>query len=105
MPTLYVAEFSGVQAYPSNETPQVALTPSVGLQTVTMTTAFSTTSSTFSLNTFIVRLFSDTNCWIKFSSIGTTVATANATAIPLAASSPEYFGVAPGMVVAAISST
>lgn len=91
--TLYIAEYGNIQAYPTPDTAQVAQSPSVALQNLAMTSTAATASAAFNLNTQIVRLYTDTNCWVLFSPLGTSICTATATAVPLTAYLPEYFGV------------
>ena len=90
---LYIAEFGQIQAYPTQDTAQIAKTPQIAMQAVAMSSSAIASSAAFNANTQIVRLMADTNCWIAFSAVGTTIATANATSIPLVAYLPEYFGV------------
>lgn len=108
MATLFIAEFGVIQAYPDTSSAQVVKTPPVALQSLALSSSASTSCAAFNGNTQIVRLYADTQCWVTFSAIqastlGTTVATATATSIPLGAAAPEYFGVVPGQVVAALS--
>ncbi len=111
MATLYIAEFGNIAAYPGTDSAQIAKVPALALQTRAITSTSSTSSAAFNANTQIVRLVTDTQCWVTFGAIGTTVATANATAIYLPANVPEYFGVLQNYtsgttaVVAVLSST
>ncbi len=56
-------------------------------------------SAAFNAETHFIRVWSDTNCCIKFGS-SPTASTSNK---PLAAQSPEYFGVKPGDKVSVIA--
>jgi len=58
-------------------------------------------SQPFGSNTHYVRIICDTQCSVKFGAIGQSAPT-NAN-MPLAALSPEYFGVTPGQIVSVIS--
>lgn len=91
---LYIAEFGQVLSYPTvSDSAQIAKTPAIVLQNVAMSSSAVATCAPFNINTQIVRISADTNCWIVFSAIGTSIATANATAMPIWANSVEYFGV------------
>lgn len=92
--TLYIAEFGQIQAYPTvSDSAQIARTPAIVLQAVAMSSSTVASCAPFNVNTQIVRVSTDTNCWLVFSAIGTSIATANATAMPLWANTTEYFGV------------
>jgi hypothetical protein len=105
MATLYIAEFGNIQAYPTTDSAQIAKAPTVATpMAMTLSSSASVISTAFSANTQIVRLYADTQCWVLFSAVGTSIATALATSIPIAAAQPEYFGVIPGQTVAALSS-
>lgn len=100
MPTLVIVEFASSVIWPTAGVP-IALAPPVATQTVVLG-AGSVMCAAFNGNTNIVRLQTDTNCAIQFTLIGTTIATAISTgSMPLAANAPEYFGVVPGMLLAA----
>lgn len=60
-----------------------------------------TASSAFSGQTRFVRLQCDTRCAVRVTTAGTAATTSNK---PLAADSPEYFGVQPGDKVSVIAS-
>ncbi len=88
MPTLFITEFSQQGADLSAHTVPCALVPEVAVQALTISNA-SAPSAAFNAATTIVRLQTDTACWVTF---GTTpVATASKT--PLAVGTPEYFAV------------
>ncbi len=108
MATLIIVEFGNIQAYPTTESAQIAKTPPVAIQAMALTSTSSTSCAAFNGNTQIVRLQSDTNCYITFGALGTSVATAVATSMPLSAGQPEYFGVNGGAgtsVLAALSAS
>lgn len=91
---LYIAEFGQVQSYPTvSDSAQIAKTPAIAFQAVSISSSAVATCSPFNANTQIVRVTTDTNCWITFSAVGTTLATANITAMPIWANTVEYFGV------------
>lgn len=91
MATLIIVEFASSVIFPTAGVP-VAMQPPVATQTVVLGSS-SVMCAAFNQNTNVVRLQSDTNCAVQFTPIGTTVATATATSMPLVASQPEYFGV------------
>jgi hypothetical protein len=109
MTLLNIVEFRNIQAYPTNDTAQFILANLVTTQELTPS-GTSTTSVTFNANTQIVRLCADTTVGIAFSVVSALVAgiatgslaTATATSMRLVANIPEYFGVTPGQVLAAI---
>ncbi len=101
MALLNIVEFKQIQQFWTNAA-QIAQQPLVTTQSITITGTMAT-SAAFNSNTNIVRLYSDTNCAIEFSQTATTVCTAIATSMPLAAFSPEYFGVTPGFILAVMT--
>lgn len=109
MTLLNIVEFRNIQAYPTEESAQIAAANVVTTQEVTPTGS-STTCVAFNANTQMVRLCSDTTVGIAFSVVSTfvagiatsSIATANATSLRIVANIPEYFGVTPGQVLAHI---
>lgn len=109
MTVLNIVEFQGIQSYPTNDTAQIAKAAVVTTQELTPSGS-SQISSTFSANTQIVRLCADTTVGIAWSIVSAlvlgvatgSIATANATSMRLIANQPEYFGVAPGQLLAVI---
>lgn len=91
MPSLFITEFSSLQANPSMAAMPLPVTPSLADQVVTIGAA-SAQSTGATAQTLMVRLFADANCSVKF---GTNPA-ATATTMPLAANVPEYFQVPAG---------
>ena len=102
MATLSIVEFASSVIFPTGSVP-IALAPPVAMQTVTLSGS-SQMCVAFNGNTNMVRVQTDTNCAIAFAPIGTTIATTVfLTSLPLAAGNPEYFGVIPGTLLAAIA--
>lgn len=95
MGILNIVEFVGTQQFWTNTGSQVAVTPVVTTQSLT-TGASSTVSASFTGNTNLIRLQANASCAISLSTLGTTVATANATSMYLEAGIPEYFWVRTG---------
>ena len=110
MTLLNIVEFRNIQAYPTEESAQIAAAAIVTTQELTPNGSTSTVSSTFSPNTQIVRLCCDTTVGIAFSVVSAlvsgiatnSIATANTTSMRLIANVPEYLGVTPGQLVAFI---
>jgi len=94
MAVLYISE------YPQNavDVPTLVQEPSTVSQAVTFTT--STQSAAFRSDTRMVRLHTDTNCFIKF---GTNPTATTASDARMAANQTEYFKVNPGFKVAAVT--
>ena len=88
MATLFITEFSQQGADFSAHTVPCALVPEIAVQALTISNA-SAASSVLNGATTIVRLQSDTACWVTFG----TSPTATASKTPLAANVPEYFSV------------
>lgn len=109
MTLLNIVEFRNIQAYPTNDSAQVAAANVATTQEWTPTSS-SQVSSTFSPNTQIVRLCSDTTVGLAFSVVSAlvqgiatnSIATANTTSMRLIANVPEFLGVTPGQLVAFI---
>jgi hypothetical protein len=93
MAILFITEY----AEPSQPTATLGPEPGTN-QIVTFTT--STQSTAFKSNTTMVRLHTDTNCFIKFGLNPTAV---TATDARMAAGQTEYFKVLPGYKVAAVT--
>lgn len=102
MSTLNIVEFRQIQTFFTEGTAQIAMCPPVTTQSITIT-GTNATSAAFNANTNIVRLQSDANCSIAWSLTTSTIATATATSFLLIAGAPEYFGVLPGLSLAAIT--
>ena len=100
MATLYITEFSQQGADTSAHTVPAGLVPEVAVQALSISSS-SAASSPFNARTTIVRLQSDTACWVTFA----TSPTATTSKTPLAANVPEYFCVLGGdsIKVAAIT--
>jgi hypothetical protein len=100
MATLYITEYSQQGADTSAHTIPAALVPEVTVQALSISST-SAPSAAFNARTTIVRLQTDTACWVTFAT--SPVATASMT--PLAPNTPEYFCVIAGnsVKVAAIT--
>jgi hypothetical protein len=96
--TLYISEFFN-QGPPAGY--QIAATPELTHQTVTVSSS-STQSAAFSSQTTIIRLFADAAMCVQ---IGGTNPTATSTSMPLAANQTEYFATGPNQKLAVISCT
>lgn len=96
MATLFITELSTLAKGIDGTIIPVASMPPEMVQTVTFTTAVASTA--FAGTTKFVRIYSDTNCAIRFGENPTAVVTDTA----LAANIPEYFGVRPRHMVSAI---
>jgi hypothetical protein len=94
MAVLYISEYT----QNTIDLPVVASEPSTASQAVTFTT--STQSAAFRNDTRLVRLHTDTNCFVKF---GTNPTATTATDARMAANQTEYFRVFPGHKVAAVT--
>lgn len=101
MSLLNITEWRGIQAFWTPASAQVAMSL-VTTQSLSIS-ATSTTCVAFNANTSIVRLQSDVNCAIAWGVGTASIATAVATSMPLTANAPEYFGVVPGQLLAAIT--
>jgi hypothetical protein len=109
MTLLNIIELRSIQAYPTNDTAQIAAANIVTTQELTPNGSTSTVSAAFGA-TQMVRLCADTTVGIAFSVVSALVAgiatgslaTANATSLRLVANIPEYLGVTPGQVLAVI---
>lgn len=98
---LFISEYGVLGATNSpGGAAQIAAEPALVDQVVDFSGGV-TASSAFSTSTRFVRLQCDTRCAIRVSTAGTAAATTNK---PLAADSPEYFGVQPGDKVSVIAS-
>lgn len=106
MATLYITEYGklgqvAVPSYGPSAPTQAALEPALANQAIAIS-GTSAASATFGANTMLVRLWTDTACWVTFDTapVATNVKT------PLAANMPEYFCVPIGGTykVAAITS-
>lgn len=96
MAKLWIHEFQSTSARPSGQ-PIVPLDRQLEEQVITFTTHVE--SDPVSGNTYLVRLWADTDCHV---SAGVApVATVNS--VPLTAGSPEYFAVSPGAVISVVA--
>ena len=101
MAILYITEFELIPLAPNGETLWLAnMSQIVAQQTVTYTTT-TPSATAFNSRTSFVRLYSDEKAHLNFGS--TPIATVEDA--PIAADSPEYFGVNPGDKVAAYDGT
>ncbi len=98
MATLYITEFSALYAK-SNQTGQMAICPPVAQQTVAI--GVEAKSSAFNAATNLIRVHTDAICSIT---IG-TAPTATTSMMRMAASQTEYFAVAAGDKLSAITNT
>lgn len=71
-------------------------------QSVAVSGSSAATPAGVGTQTYAVRLFSTTDCFVKIGSSGLSATTSD---MPLPASKPEYFRVTPGQYVAAIQLT
>lgn len=98
---LFISEYGVLSATNSGGVPaQAAAEPTLGDQVVDFSGG-ATSSAAFSSQTRYVRLMCDTRCAIRVTTAGSAATTSNK---PLAADSPEYFGVQPGDKVNVIAS-
>ncbi len=98
MATLHISELVQLPTdYTRGALAQVAELPPVAQQVVTFTT--STQSSAINSGTRFVRVFASVACYIE---VGANP-TATSSSLPLAAGAAEYFGVAPGLKIAALA--
>lgn len=99
MAKLYISEYRTIAGVGPNGAP-MGQEPSLDQAPITVSGS-SVTSLAFTASTHVIRVETDTTCSIV---IGTTpVATTSNKR--LAANTPEYFGVVPGMLLAVISNT
>jgi hypothetical protein len=91
----YISEF-GVLGTSNNGVPQIAAQPSLTEQTVDFSGGV-TSSSAFGGGTKYIRILCDSRCSIQFGGTATT------SKLPLAADTPEYFGVQAGGTVSVIA--
>jgi len=91
MPTLYITEYTGIQADPSAMSMNCAVVPSITQQAIVYSSS-SVQSATLNAATRLVRLVSDATC---FKATGVNP-TATQTATRMTAESAEYFAVAAG---------
>lgn len=90
---LSIVEFRAVLAYPGTDTSQIAATPAVAYQSIAISSSASVACAPFTVDTNIIRVQSSTACYLVFGPIGTSIATATATGLPLSGGVAEYFGV------------
>lgn len=97
MANLYITEFNYMEnANDIGGVPQIAKLPGT-TQKVTFTT--STQSTAFAYNTRFVRVMADADCHIAYGSNPT----ATTSSLKMASGTVEYFGVAPGDKIAAVT--
>lgn len=96
---LFISEFTNL-ATASAGAAQVAQEPAVTDQTPVDFSGGAAQSAAFSSATLFVRVMCDTRCAVKFGA-NPTATTSNK---PLAADSPEYFGVVSGQKISVIAS-
>lgn len=101
MSFLYVTEFEALTPTTEGGAGQMARAPAVVDQTPVAISGSSAQSAAFGKTTRYIRVATDTVCSIAFGASPT--ATANN--MRMAANQVEYFGITPGMKVAAISNT
>lgn len=99
MANLNITEYSGVSNKTGAPVAIVALPP-VATQNITLTTTSAAAANAFNPATKLVRLQTDTLCFIR---IASTTPTAVNTDMPLAPGLPEYFEVTAGYFIAARS--
>lgn len=95
MATLYISEFAGL-ASGMGQSVQVAQLPPLAQQTRTVSAA-AASAAAFGAGTRLVRLQTDTACFIAIDEAATVAK------MPLSANVPEYFSVKPGSVLSAIT--
>lgn len=98
MATLHITEFDRQgQDIDSNKTP-VAAWPPVAQQAITVSST-SAQSAVLNAQTTLIRLHTDTTCWIE---VGANP-TATAAKMRMVADSTEYFSVRPGSIATKIA--
>jgi hypothetical protein len=97
MAKLYISEYTVTGSWINSSIP-IAIESSIATQVVDFTSG-ATQSSAFNRKTNYVRLWSDADCCLKFSNDPT----ADTNSLPVAAKSPEYFGVVPGAKLSVIA--
>jgi hypothetical protein len=96
MAKLYISEFQFMGANTYDES-SIARQPSLVNQTVDFSGG-AAASAAFSANTTYIRVWSDTQCCMKFGA----APVATTTDTPMAPSQPEYFGVTPAQKLSAV---
>jgi hypothetical protein len=96
---VWISEFGVLSATNSGGVPaQIAALPSLKNQTtLDLTDGTAKTSAAFGPQTRYIRVFSEVQCAVKDGTGATTSDT------PIAALSPEYFGVQPGATISVIA--
>jgi hypothetical protein len=92
MTTLYITEFRLLSKDGASDVVPAAMQPALANQTRSLSTS-SAQSTAFNTQTAMVRLQTDVDCFVLFG----TDPTATTSSMPLAANTPEYFGVPKGM--------
>lgn len=100
MATLYVTEFKTIALYFNGIAAQMAQTPEVTTQTVSIGGS-TAQSSAFNANTSVIRVHTDAICSILIGSNPTATAGKGR----MAANQTEYFGVNPGDKIAVITNS
>lgn len=98
MAALNVTEYAQLAYIEGVGMGQVPKEPRVTSQSVTFTT--STQSNAFNAKTRVVRVHTDTACYIEFGADPTAI---TVTSTKMAANQTEYFGVEPGHKVAVVT--
>lgn len=98
MAVMYIQEYAGTGMAAGGSAVQVGQEPKLAGQAVTFTTT--TASAAFNADTELVRIVCDAAAHIEFGSSAPTATTSHA---PIAANTPEYFGVKGGHFVAAVT--
>ena len=99
MATLSILEFGNLAGAMNGGNAQAALGPPVAKQTIAIGST-STASATFNSQTRLLRIATDTNCYIAMSTAPTATSTG---AWPMFAGTVEYFGTKAGQKLAVIS--
>ena len=99
MSNMYIAEFAELAVDGNGQIIPVGSAPPIAVQKIAFT-GTAGASSAFNNNTKFVRIYLDAAGYVKFG-VGVTATTASD--IPMAATTPEYFGVIGGQIVSAVS--
>lgn len=97
MATAYISEYLSVGIDAKGSQAQCAQEPSITTQTVTYTTA--TSSSAFNSQTSLIRITCDAKAHLSFG----TAPTATTSHLQIQADTPEYFSVRPGDKVSIVA--
>ena len=99
MSNMYIAEFAELGVDGNGNIMPVGSAPPITTQKVAFTATHGE-SAAFNNRTKFVRIYLDGAGYVKFG-VGVTATTADD--IPMAATTPEYFGVIGGQIVSAVS--